>query len=77
MKENKELNVPSFEKIQSSRYYDSRYYDVYLVVAPEGSTREEVCEFVRKEIDAFAVVNQVWPYEHRGPDVWYVEICTD
>jgi len=72
MKENKELNVPSFEKIQSGRYYDT-----YFVVAPEGSTKEEMYEYVRKEIGAPLGIRQSWPCKHRGPDGWYVEICTD
>jgi len=63
-------NVPmKFEKIQSGRYYDT-----YLVVAPEGSTREEIHEYVRREIGAGLGIRQSWPYKDKG---WYVEVCTD
>ena len=72
MKESKEQNFPPFEKIQSGRYYDT-----YLVVVPEGSTREEMYEFVRKEIGAELGIRQSWPYKYRGPNGWYVEVCTD
>ena len=73
MKESKELNAFSFEKIQSSRYYDSHYYDRYLVVAPEGSTREEMFEYVRKEIGTGLGI-RAWSHKDGG---WYVEVCTD
>ena len=68
MKESKELNVSSFEKIQSGRYYDT-----YFVVVPEGSTKKEMYEFVRKEIGAWLGIRDSWP----ALDGWYVEVCTD